>query len=228
MNPNSTFIIKHSTFNIEVPFKLIQAEGGGEQPLIIYLHGYKQNLQRFERKVSSMLDLHAHHLLLQGPYPIYDERRRRKVENWGRAWYLYDGRQEQFKKSLEKSSTFIDEVIKNISDDISYSGVTVFGYSMGGYLAGYYALSRPEIVDNLIVIGGRIKTEWFTGNRYDGLNVLALHGSLDKSVGVSPAEKSSFELEAKGASVTFKAMEEGHRLSEAYITEVEEWLMAEC
>ncbi len=202
----------------------MESEGGKQKPLIIYLHGYKQNINLFEKKVSGLLSLDVHHLLLQGPYPIYDENHKREVENWGRAWYLYDGRQEQFRKSMEKSAQFIEQIIDEVLSSVSVSNVTAFGYSMGGYLAGYFALSRPDLIKNLIVIGGRIKTEWFTDHRYEDLNVLALHGSKDNSVKASSAKKSALELEKKGAAVTFRSIEEGHRLSQKYVNEAGEWM----
>lgn len=219
-------IISEAPFVLQTSFKLTGKKLSEKKPLIIYLHGYKQNVRLFGKKIANLLSLDAHHLLLQGPYPVYDEKRSRDVEDWGRAWYLYDGRQKQFRKSMEQSARFIDGVIEKVSPTISYSTVTVLGYSMGGYLAGYYALSRPEVVDNLVTIGGRIKTEWFSGKRYKNLNALVLHGTQDESVDASPAQKSALKLKEMGALVTFKTIEEGHRLNEAYVDEARKWLEA--
>ncbi len=211
-------------FTDQLPYKLIETGGEGKKPLIIYLHGYKQNIHLFEDKVSDLFSFKAHHLLLQGPYPIYNENRKHEVKDWGRGWYLYDGVQQQFRKSMEKSCVFIQKAIEKVQSEICNSTVTVFGYSMGAYLGGYFALSRPELVDNLIVIGGRIKTEWFTGSNYEKLKVLALYGTKDTAVVLPDVKKSCKDLEKMGASVTFKTLDQKHRLNDEYIEQVREWM----
>ncbi|PAU92941.1 hypothetical protein CK503_14745 [Aliifodinibius salipaludis] len=216
-----------AVFDIEVPYKLIETgSSSNEKPLIIYLHGFNQNMEQFEKLVAPMLDLNAYHLFVQGPYPIYDRRRKKKVEDWGRSWYLYDGEQDQFVKSLESASGFLENLIQDILRQITASRVAVFGYSMGGYLAGYFALSRPKLIDELMVVGARIKTEVFEGDerRYDTMNVLALHGTRDKSVKSEPQQKSCEQLSEWGAQVTFKEMDRAHKLDNIYLKKTREWL----
>lgn len=217
-----------TSFKIEVPYKLIETgePGSGDKPLIVYLHGFNQNIEQFRELVDEMLSLEAYHLFIQGPYPIYDRKHEKKVKDWGRSWYLYDGEQDQFIRSLELASEFIQEVIDNILNHVSVSRVALFGYSMGGYLAGYFALSRWKHVNELIVIGGRIKTEAFEDRKgnYDHLNVLALHGSKDDSVKSSPQKKSCDQLSKWGADVTFKELKESHVLSSLFLNESKKWL----
>lgn len=214
------------SFKIEVPYKLIETGEEGEKPLIVYLHGYNQNIKYFRKKVTELTSLRAYHLFIQGPYPIYDEEHKKKVPEWGRAWYLYDGDQQQFVKSLELASEFIQEAIDTILNHIDANRLAVIGYSMGGYLAGYFALSRWKHVNDLVVIGGRIKTEVFEQRKgsYDHMNVLALHGTKDNSVKSDPQRKSANELKEMGAKVTFRELEESHSLNSTYISETKEWL----
>ena len=217
----------HTTFNIEVPYKLIETgEPSQEKPLGVYLHGFNQNMEQFEKLVTRMLDLKAYHLFVQGPYPIYDRSRKKKVEDWGRSWYLYDGEQEQFVKSLESASDFLEQLIEDISQHVSASRKAVFGYSMGGYLAGYFALSRPKLVDELMVVGARIKTEVFKEREssYEGMHVLALHGLADQSVKSEPQQKSCKQLSEWGADVTFKEIDRSHKLDNIYLLETQKWL----
>lgn len=217
-----------TSFKIEVPYKLIEVGDPGEKPLIVYLHGFDQNIEQFKKLVNSMLDLEAYHLFIQGPYPIYDQKREKKVKDWGRSWYLYDGEQDQFIRSLELTSEFIQEVIDSILKHISVSRLAVFGYSMGGYQAGYFALSRWKHVNELVVIGGRIKTEVFENRKgnYDHMNVLALHGSKDESVKSAPQNKCCTQLAEWGANVTYKELEETHALSSLFVNETREWLIS--
>lgn len=214
-----------ASFKIEVPYKLIETGDKGKKPLILYLHGFNQNISTFGEKVSVLLKIPAYHLFIQGPYPLYDRKQKTQVSNWGRAWYLYDGEQDQFIKSLEISSEFIQEITDKVLDHIEVSRLAMLGYSMGGYLAGYFALSRWKHVNDLVVIGGRIKTELFTDRKsnYDHLNVLALHGSKDNKVAKENQEKSCEELSEWGVNVTFKEIDAAHNLSNQYIAEIMNW-----
>lgn len=214
----------NATFNFDVPYKLLATSDEEPKPLIVYLHGYRQNLEYFEKKCQDLLSLKAYHLFIQGPYPIYDEKQRREVAKWGRAWYLYDGNQDQFISSMEKSSNFIESVVEQVKAKANYNRVSLLGYSMGGYLAGYFALSRPQIIQDLLVIGGRIKSELFADRSYPSLNVLALHGAADKSVSSRRAQQSCKELRKTGARVTYKKLDGGHKLKHLYLDTAKEWL----
>lgn len=220
-------ISSKASFKIDTPYQLIETGEQGEKPLIVYLHGFNQNIEGFQTKVQKLLDLEAYHLFIQAPYPVYSRRNReKKVEEWGRSWYWYDGEQDHFVKSLEVASQFVQEVMEGVLRQITVSRIALFGYSMGGYLAGYFGLSRPKQLNELIVIGGRIKTEVFEGREPDvkHLNVLALHGKMDESVKSDPQKKSCEELSEWNASVTFKELDAAHRLSDVYTIEAKKWL----
>lgn len=214
-------------FKIEVPYRLIETGKKGEKPLIVYLHGFNQNIEYFSKKVEPLLNIQAYHLFIQGPYPIYNTSRNEKVSKWGRAWYLYDGDQEQFIRSMEDASELIEEIISRLKDKIQFNRLCVFGYSMGGYLGGYFALSRPELMNDLVMIGARIKTEAFEDklelSRH--INILALHGKEDESVYPEPQEKCIELLKEKGFNAIFKLTEAGHQLEPVYITETRKWLI---
>ncbi|WP_185958414.1 alpha/beta hydrolase [Fodinibius sediminis] len=216
-----------ASFEIDVPYRLLERGAGREKPLIIYLHGFGQHMNSFQSQVAPLTTLSAYHLFVSGPYPIYDRRRKKKVDEWGRAWYLYDGEQEQFERSLEQSAAFIEGVLDQIGDDIAATRMAVMGYSMGGYLAGYFALSRPGSVDELVVMGSRIKTELFEDRpgSYSHLSVLALHGRKDRRVKSNPQRLSCEKLSKWGATVTFKTLAAGHKLDPPYISAAKEWLM---
>lgn len=218
-----TLISSTAIFDLEVPYELIETGAKEEKPLIIYLHGFKHNLEYFKKKCEGLLSVEAYHLFLQGPYVVYDENHDRKVAQWGRAWYLYDGEQTQFINSMEKSTQFIKKITNNILPEIQPSKITLLGYSMGGYLAGYVGLSRPDYIDDLIVVGGRIKTEHFSGQTFPNLSVLALHGIKDRSVDAQRQKESSSELEKMGATVSYRGIDTGHRFGKPYIDEIIKW-----
>lgn len=215
-----------ASFNIQTPYELLETGAAGEKPLLVYLHGFKQNIATFKPLVQSLLSLEAYHLFVQAPYPLYDRNREKKVAEWGRAWYLYDGEQAQFLRSLEHTSQFLENVITNVSRDLSIKRTAMLGYSMGGYVAGYYGLSRSDRIDELIVVGSRIKTEAFEDQEHNvnHLNVLALHGQRDRSVKSVPQKRSCRTLSEWGADVLFQELEEGHKLTQSYLDKIEYWL----
>jgi len=217
-----------TSFKVEVPYKLIETGKKGKKPLILYLHGYNQNIEYLEKKMDKMLDLNAYHLFIQGPYPIYDTSREVNVSKWGRAWYLYDGNQGQFIKSMEVASEFIQEIIDGLVDVIDISRLCVFGYSMGGYLGGYFAFSRWKHVNELIVVGGRIKTEAFDEKRDQAnhIKILALHGKNDTSVFPDPQKECVQLLKSEGFNAEFKLLDAGHELSDQFVSASKDWLKA--
>ena len=215
-----------TSFNLEVPYKLLETGREGEKPLMVYLHGFSQNIDRFQDKLKPLIELDAYHLFVQGPYPLYDRSREKKVEDWGRAWYLYDGDPDQFVRSLEQSSAFLQEIVDTMRRTLEIERLCLVGYSMGGYLAGYFALSRWNYVNELVVVGARIKTEVFEGGEIDisHQHILALHGKRDESVKSEGQRQSVKELKEWGARAEFREIDEGHRLTRPYLDEISDWL----
>lgn len=216
-----------TSFKVEVPYTLIET-GTKEKkkPLIIYLHGFGENIETFQKSCSGCFELEAYHLFIQGPYPIYDRSRKKNVSDWGRAWYLYDGNRGQFIKSLELASEFIQEIVDKLLEVINASRICVLGYSMGGYLAGYFALTRWKHVNECIVVGARIKTEALN-EKWDNIkhiNVLALHGKNDDSVKYEPQEKEIILLKEKGLRAELILLDESHSFSKLFVQQIKEWL----
>ncbi|TVR13086.1 MAG: hypothetical protein EA391_14570 [Balneolaceae bacterium] len=217
-----------TSFKIEVPYKLIETgQKGVQKPLILYFHGFGDNLKGFEETMEPLLSLSAYHLFIQGPYPIYDKKGSKTVSKWGRAWYLYDGKRKQFIKSLEITSEFVQEIIDNLIKFINVSRICVIGYSMGGYLAGYFGLTRWKHVKDVVVIGARIKTEVVheeSWAKLRHLNFLAIHGINDDNVSYKKQEQEIEALKRYGVQADIILLEEEHTLSEQYLSTTINWL----
>lgn len=216
------------SFKIEVPYTLMETgRKGVPKPLILYLHGYGENEKKFKSKCDSLFVYEAYHLFVQGPYPVFDQTLSRTVSNWGRAWYLYDGKRKQFIKSLELSSEFIQEIIDNLVKFIQVETMCVIGYSMGGYLAGYFALTRWKHVNQLIVAGARIKTEVMSEERWKNLthlDVFAIHGREDQSVSYERQQEEVEILKSRGVNAEIKILNQGHQFNENVTAEIGLWL----
>lgn len=213
-----------TSFKVEVPYKLIETGPKGEKPLIVYLHGRGQNILAFEKQMKSMLKLNAYHLFIQGPYADYGMTKEK--EKWVYAWYLYNGRQGSFVKSLEYTAEFIQEIIDHVIKFIKVSRLCVIGYSMGGYMAGYFGTSRWKHTNELIVINGRIKTELLAGkfSKLKHQNILAIHGLEDKIVSAESQFKQIEVLRSKNLNAVFQGIKEGHKLSANMIQSATKWL----
>lgn len=215
---------------METPYRLFETGDSDKQkpkPLLVYLHGYNQTMRWFREQCSSMMDLHSYHLFIQAPYPIYDRKSRKKVSEWGRAWYLYDGDQDQFLRSLDQASRFIGEVIESTVNTVACSRTGIIGYSMGGYLAGYHAINWPHQVNDLIMCGARFKSELLNGEleKISHLSILALHGNADKKVEGGPQRREIEALKNENIDAEYVEVDGAHAFSESYVEEAKDWLI---
>lgn len=214
-----------TSFKIEVPYILFETGEKGPKPLIVYLHGRGQYLDLFKKKTEALHALNAYHLYIQGPYPELTHTPDR--EKIGYAWYLYNGKQGSFIKSLEYTAEFIQEIIDGVVPFIKVNRLCMIGYSMGGYQAGYFALSRWKHTNELIVIGGRIKTELLTKSGWSNishLKVLAVHGIDDEQVKADPQHAGIHLMRSNGISAEFVPTHGGHPLSSEQLETAMAWL----
>lgn len=219
-----------TSFKIEVPYRLIETGiKGSKKPLILYLHGFGENIKTFQDRCTPFMELNAYHLFIQGPYPLYDHSGKRSVPNWGRSWYLYDGNRKQLVKSLELTSEFIQGIIDNLIQFINVSKICILGYSMGGYQAGHFALTRWKHIHGLIVAGGRIKTEILSEKDWDHLkhmDILAIHGKNDDKVDPEGQKDAIGQLKAHGIRSELMILDETHNFSESMIIEIIKWFQS--
>jgi predicted esterase len=191
----------------------------------VYLHGRGQYLDLFKKKMEALHEINAYHLYIQGPYPELTHTTDR--EKIGYSWYIYNGKQGSFVKSLEYTAEFIQEIIDGVVPFIKVTRLCMIGYSMGGYQAGYFAMSRWKHTNELIVIGGRIKTELVTENGWQNLqhmNVLALHGADDEQVLGEPQRLSIENMKHQGVSADFETTPGGHALTPECVDSAGRWL----
>jgi predicted esterase len=216
-----------TSFKVEVPYRLFQTGNMQAKPLIIYLHGHSQNIEMFQKEMEFLQHVEAYHLFIQGPYA--DLGNVKKRGKWGFSWYLYNGKQGSFVKSLEYTAEFIQGIIDNIVSHIKVTRVCMIGYSMGGYQAGYFALSRWKHVNDLIVIGARIKTEIFSQKKLikaSHMNILAIHGKKDEYVSYSGQKKEIDLLAKSGFNAKIFPVETGHRLNKLKKDKILEYVLS--
>ncbi|KPQ00544.1 MAG: phospholipase/carboxylesterase [Bacteroidetes bacterium HLUCCA01] len=215
-----------TSFKVEVPYKLVETgDQGAEKPMIVYLHGRGQNLKSYEKAMQSFNSFSAYHLYIQGPYA--DSELTSHKKKWGFMWYLYNGKQGSFIKSLEYTAEFIQEIIDHVRQFINVSRLCVIGYSMGGYQAGYFGMTRWKHTNEIIVMAGRYKTEVLTDAKLESMGhqkILAIHGTKDRTVLPEPQIKAVDFLKGHGIDAEIKLVDENHKLSQTYIEAAKDWL----
>jgi predicted esterase len=214
-----------TSFKVEVPYKLIETGLKRDKPLIVYLHGRGQNLETFEKLTRPMLELEAYHLYIQGPYA--DTELTKDKERWQYMWYLYNGRQGSFLKSLEYTAEFIQEIVDHVIQFIKVSRLCVLGYSMGGYQAGYFGMTRWKHTNEVVLIGARYKTEILTSSKWSRLthqHVLAVHARKDSIVSFESQRKEIQNFLSKKVDAEMISVPGGHKLSRQALDETMLWL----
>jgi len=212
-------------FVINTHYQLFETgRSGVRKPLLVYLHGYKQNIPIFKKKTERLHALEAYHLYIKGPYPVPIPGR--KIEEWGAAWYLYDGDQHKFIRSLEQTSSLLQEIVTKIRNEYSVTYTAMIGYSMGGYQGGYFGIKRPDSLNDLIIISARIKDELIKNGAeaMKGLNIFAIHGEDDESVQMKPQKKSINNIRKMGINASFKVVKAAHHLTDKIMVSVSEYL----
>lgn len=223
----TTLITGKSTFKLQVPYKLIRTGEDGKKPLLVYFHGYGQDIAELEEKMSVLLQLDAYHLFIQGPYAL--KLNPSEVKRKGYSYYLYDD-DDTYKNSIEYTAEFIQEIIDHVIPIIQVSRISLIGYSMGAYLAGYWALTRWKHTNDVIMISGRLKTEWFesriTENRHvDHMNIIAFHGKNDSIVDALKQRECIEFCKENGLKAEFHEIETNHELNSRLTEPVFNWLI---
>lgn len=186
-----------ATFKLQVQYKLGQTGDQGKKPLIVYLHGYGQNVAIMEKKckvLTSQLD--AYHLFIQAPYPI--KMKIDKPDSNIYSWYIF-GDEKTYLRNLEYTSEFIQEIIDKVLTTIEVSRISLVGFSMGAYMAGYYGLSRWKHIFDIVMVGGRIKTELFVNSIKENSS----HHSHQHFLAVHSKNDTVVQFEAQNKSITF-------------------------
>lgn len=226
MHQKNVLVSGRSSFRVQVPIQLFETGSPGiRKPMLVYLHGYNQTLDTFLNDLEGLQELEAYHLFVEGPWPVIQHRHPKPVSQWGRAWYLYDGEEQQFRESMEATSEFLQKVIDRHLRLVPVERLALIGYSMGGYLAGYFAMTRWKHVNELAMIGARFKTEWLSSEeeRLSHMNILALHGENDKQVSANRQKKEIDKLQKLSVSATFKAVPATHEWNPHYVSELLSW-----
>lgn len=227
-------------------FRLESGTSDLTAPLVVCLHGQGMNETAFAAILQRLFSLPAHFLIPRATIPIGDEE--------GASWYHYDGDQEHFVRELDRVERELLQFISEVERErgLEPSARILFGFSQGGYAAGWIALRRPEIFRGLIVSGARVKTEsldrvdtdprgshstegtpispnvwespYSNSPGASGIKILLCHGRRDRLVLPEAAERGHRELAERGYSVTTQTFGGGHGIHREQLGAIATWL----
>jgi predicted esterase len=202
-----------ATYKIQVPYKLIRVGSGNNVPLVIWLHGFGQTyswmMQQFEPVWQEM---EAHHLFIQAPYLLLERYINKQSE--GYSWYMFNGEREHYEDSMEHAAEFILDLAGKMRAVTNHKEVYVVGFSQGGYLSGYLALSRPKIIKRAYMLGGRFKHEWVTDwDKLTSTKLIAIHGTSDTEVLPGPQREAIDIARQHNVSASFIEIPGGHSVT---------------
>jgi len=193
-------------------------------PLVLALHGMGMTARSFERWLKPAIDRGALSWWVpQGilPHEASDGAARRI----GYAWYVFDGDQEALRASMDQARAHLLGLAEIALRALRPPRLALLGFSQGAYLAGYVALSRPDLFSAVVCCCGRPKSEFAPDlAKARALRVMAQRGADDASVPAPLFEKGLAPLRAAGLEVVERVYDAGHRLTPEMATDAAEFL----
>jgi predicted esterase len=199
----STFVTLGS--RVRVP----RAERG--QPLVIALHGWGMTPRAFERWLRPGMEQRGVSWWIpRGVLPC--EVRSRKI---GYSWYVFDGDQIALRASMDEARAYLVQLAAAARRRLAPPSLTLLGFSQGGYLASYVALTRPDLFQRLVCCCGRPKAEFVDDlEAARAVRVLVQTGAQDVSLKPELMARGVGPLKEAGLAVVERSYEGDHRLTE--------------
>lgn len=193
-------------------------------PALFMFHGYgsnEQDLFSFAGELPEEFTI----ISVRAPYPMV---------GFGNAWYAinFDPVQGKFsddiqaKNSRDKIIEFIEEAISEY--ELDAEKITLLGFSQGTILGYAVALSRPDLVKNLVALSGYLNPDIlpkdYAENDFSNLDVYASHGSVDQVIPVSWARKAPEKLKDLGIKHQYSEFPVGHGVASQNLNGIKNWL----
>lgn len=191
-------------------------------PLVIALHGWGMSEASFSRWLRPGID-HAETLSWWIPRGILPGQVQSKKVGYG--WYVYDGEdQKALKASMSEGRAYLAQLAAMARRNLDCGPITLAGFSQGGYMAGFAALTRPDLFDRLVCCSGRPKTEFVDDlHAAKNMRVLVQTGTRDEAVSPELMAKGVAPLKQAGLDVTERSYDANHRLTKKMAIDIAEF-----
>ena len=201
-----------------------RAGPSADAPLVLLCHGMGEDPERCSAAWPKLLALPVHAVLPAGPFPF--EVREESGIRIGHAWYLYDGGQDLFRRTLDLAEAWLHGLLRRLEATQGWEprDRAVVGHSQGAYFGGVLALRHQDLFERLVCVSGRVKMEFARGAVQGALRALVVHGATDRSVPADAARESVDALRGSGYDADLLLLPGGHRLAPDRDVRVADWL----
>lgn len=190
-------------------------------PLLILLHGYGSN----------EADLFSLSNQLPTTYQVIAARAPMKVSDNGYAWYALDfsgGKKHHDFKSEESTRLQLIAFIEAMKKKYHAPSVYLFGFSQGAIMSYNIALTRPDLVQGIAVMSGRlldeIKPLTASATKLSSVRIFISHGTNDQVLPFSEALAAEAWLKSKGLKPICKHYSAGHEINAVMLRDFLAWL----
>jgi phospholipase/carboxylesterase len=173
--------------------------------LVIGLHGAGDTADRFSTLSGYFGENDFIYAAPQAPFAV-------PFPDGGYVWFseLQDGNDELNRQSRDMLVAYIDNVIAEMQSQYLIDQIYLVGFSQGAAVSYISGISRPGIIDGIVVFGGGLDPAWFTNDELSaasGLRVFIAHGSEDN---IENAQQARDLLTEAGFEVDFNEFPGGH------------------
>lgn len=102
--------------------------------------------------------------------------------------------------------------------------VTLLGFSQGAMMSEAVALTAPELVSGVVLIGGRTLPELKAAPSPTRPRALVLHGTRDARLPYENAVRTHEVLRGAGYDVDFRPFDAGHEINAEMVSAMRAWL----
>lgn len=189
-------------------------------PLVVMLHGATgtpENVAAWGQQMPHR------DFILAAPaaaYPVFSSHQDSRI------WWPAGISDELRLQYLEQCAAYVEAVVGEMRTRFSVSNAVVAGFSQGGMLASYTALTRPGLFDALACFSTTIAVSDELPRRDLDFPVFSGHGLRDSAVSAEQGELLADFLEEQGCTVTRFTFDGGHEISQQELEAFCDWLDA--
>lgn len=214
---------------------------GFPKKLIIFLHGYIDNCESLNRRITPFLNTINDTAIHLPEAPVNCE-----IYDYKRQWYSmhqFDPNDDRktvptlkectdiyarMKKGFEESFTYLSEYIENCLNEyqLEAKDLILCGFSQGAMVALYTALRYPEQIGGCVSFSGVLATpDYFYKHEHQTPPFLLIHGNADNIVRYGVLDYTKEHLQKLNCTVETYTVENGqHKITEDGLKQAEQFI----
>jgi len=197
-------------------------ELSGPPPLLLALHGWGQNCEKFSRWVAPLAERGFLVVVPQAPHQLYISYDPKTV---GFNWLTIHEKE----RSINEFVDYLKLLIETLRKDYEFDErrVCMLGFSQGVSMSYRFAVRSGIEVGAMIACGSDLPPDVADElpNR-EAFPVLIVHGKDDPQAKLEKAESAMAELQRHGFSPDTNFFDGGHQLPREVVKEIGDWLVS--